>query len=158
MDDSFLNSTIIALKLPAEQTAASSLLFRSLAIHLRSHQYRAAEVKPGDRLGRYKISEHIGSGGFSTVYRARHIYLDDEVAVKTLRSETTLAAESFLREAQALTLLVYQNVVRVFDADILNDAPFIVMELIKGQNLNDVPHKYKRFSIERVMDLIEECS
>jgi eukaryotic-like serine/threonine-protein kinase len=60
--------------------------------------------------------------------------LDHQVAIKTLNSTTNLAAESFLREAQALALLDHPNVVRVFDADISSGVPFIVMELITGSD------------------------
>jgi serine/threonine protein kinase len=162
MDSSVLTRTIIAPELPRspagepEQANVASLPFRSLAIELRSHRYRADAVKPGDRLGRYEIAEHIGTGGFSSIHRARHIYLDHQVAIKTLNSTTNLAAESFLREAQALALLDHPNVVRVFDADISSGVPFIVMELITGSDLTDVLCKYKRLSVQITMDLMEE--
>ena len=150
------NKTIIASQLPLEQASLTGLPFRSLAIELRTYKYRAESVNPGDRIGKYELCKHIGAGGFSSVHQARHIYLNHQVAIKTLSNETTQGAELFLREAQALALLTHPNVVRVIDADMSNGIPFIAMELLNGENLRGVLGKFERFSIERTMDLMEE--
>lgn len=151
-----LNKTIIRSELPPEPVSVTGLPFRSFAIELRSHKFRVGSVSPGDRIGKYEVCEHIGSGGFSSIHRARHIYLNHQVAIKTLKTGTELGTELFLREAQALALMDHPNVVRVYDADIVNGVPFIAMELLIGMDLRSVLKKFERFSIGRTMDLMEE--
>ncbi|MCP4536197.1 MAG: protein kinase [Chloroflexi bacterium] len=92
---------------------------------------------------RYRIDAELGRGGIGVIYRAHDTLLDRDVAVKVL-SDTTLSAESctrLLREARAAAQLNHPNIVSVHDAgetEMLSDAgtaPFIVMELVKGESL-----------------------
>jgi tetratricopeptide (TPR) repeat protein len=90
---------------------------------------------------RYKLGEELGRGGMGTVYRAHDSVLDRDVAVKLL-SESGLGTEGrerMLREAQAIAKLNHPNIVQVHDAGQLDGTPFIVMELVEGQNLHDRP-------------------
>jgi serine/threonine-protein kinase len=86
------------------------------------------------RIGKYELLEKIGAGTFGEVYRARHVLLGSEVAVKLLlpkfsRDEEVL--ERFLREAKTMASLPdYRHVVRVFDLDEAKGRPFYAMEYI----------------------------
>jgi eukaryotic-like serine/threonine-protein kinase len=88
--------------------------------------------------GRYRIEAPLGDGGMGFVYRARHIGLDRPVALKVLRkqhNERWVSRKRFEREAHALGQLVHPNIVAVTDSGIDHDAPFLVMELLNGQDL-----------------------
>jgi tRNA A-37 threonylcarbamoyl transferase component Bud32 len=86
----------------------------------------------------YEIFEALGQGGMAVVHRARQKALDREVALKFIRADsipTRDMAERFRREALTMGKLSHPNLVRVFDAGLLNQRPFIAMELVRGPSL-----------------------
>jgi serine/threonine-protein kinase len=88
--------------------------------------------------GRYRIEAPLGAGGVGKVYRARHLALDREVALKVLRkqhNEHWGSRQRFEREARALGTLTHPHIVAVTDFGIEEDVPFLVMELLEGESL-----------------------
>ena len=78
---------------------------------------------------RYRLDAEIGKGGMGTVYRAHDTTLKRDVAVK-LMSGVGMGTEGrsrLLREAQLTAELSHSNIVMVFDAGEVDEAPFIVM-------------------------------
>ena len=101
------------------------------------------ELAPGTiLLGKYRIEELIGTGGMGNVVRASHLYLQQAVAIKILlpqmvESESTV--QRFLREAQAAVKLKSEHSARVMDVGTTPDgAPFMVMEYLDGNDLNQI--------------------
>ncbi|MGC8634834.1 MAG: protein kinase domain-containing protein [Candidatus Limnocylindrales bacterium] len=91
--------------------------------------------------GRYRLIELLGEGGMATIYRAHDTQLDRDVAVKLLlpqygRDPGFLAR--FRQEAQSVASLNHPNVVNVYDYGTDEAGPFIVMELVDGENLAEV--------------------
>ena len=87
--------------------------------------------------GRYELGEHLGSGGFGTVYRARDTLLQRDVAIKMSASATTPERrERFLREARATARLHHPNAVTIFDAGDDPAGLFLVLELVPGTSLS----------------------
>ena len=87
---------------------------------------------------RYRLDQPLATGGMGTVYRAFDQSLDRPVAVKVLRNSLTCDAtfvERFRREARAAGALSHAGVAKVFDYGERGGEPFIVMELVEGQNL-----------------------
>jgi tRNA A-37 threonylcarbamoyl transferase component Bud32 len=101
----------------------------------------AAPSPPGRLIGeRYRLGEVIGRGGMATVHRATDIRLDRQVAVKLLRPEVTAdkdLAQRFRREALAATVLRHPNIVACLDTGTDGDQPYLVMDLIDGEDLAD---------------------
>src|SRR3954449_8852840 len=108
---------------------------------------------PGDRIGvglpdigsvlggRYRLIELLGQGGMATIYRARDNQLDRDVAVKLLRPEYGRDPDfgtRFRQEARAAGSLNHPNIVAVYDYGQDEAGPFIVMELIDGEDLSSV--------------------
>jgi len=90
----------------------------------------------GARLGPYEIVSPLGAGGMGEVYRARDTRLERVVAVKVLpdgvaASPQTL--ERFQREARAASALNHPNICTIYDVGA--DPPFIAMELLEGETL-----------------------
>jgi eukaryotic-like serine/threonine-protein kinase len=88
--------------------------------------------------GRYRIEAQLGNGGVGRVYRARHLRLDRPVALKVLHkqhNERWVSRQRFEREARALGQLSHPHIVAVTDFGIEGDVPFLVMELLSGQDL-----------------------
>ena len=91
--------------------------------------------------GRYRLLELLGQGGMATIYRARDAQLDRDVAVKLLRPEFGQDPDFLARfrdEARAAASLSHPNVVGVFDFGEDASGPYIVMELVDGQDLASI--------------------
>ncbi len=89
---------------------------------------------------RYELEDRLGHGGMATVYRARDLKLDREVAIKLLADNLAGDEEirtRFSREARLAARLDHPNVVQVFDVGEDEDRPFIVMEHVEGGTLDD---------------------
>jgi hypothetical protein len=102
-----------------------------------------SSVKAGDVLaGKYRVERVLGSGGMGYVVAARHLQLDQLVAMKFLRGGATLnddteATGRFLREAKAVVRLRDEHVAKVFDVGTLESGePYIVMEYLDGCDLS----------------------
>ncbi|MGH3763145.1 protein kinase domain-containing protein [Actinophytocola sp.] len=100
--------------------------------------------------GRFELLDRLGSGGMGTVWRARDLGLDREVAIKEVRPadaalyehNPALAAqqrERVLRESRALARLQHPNVVSIYQILEVEGSPYpwIVMELVRGSSLQD---------------------
>lgn len=90
------------------------------------------------------IISEIGKGGFGVVYEAEHVVLQESRAIKKLdpifsdAADEEKALRRFAREAQVLSQLTHANIVKFFDAGIANEHPFLVMEHIDGDNLQQI--------------------
>jgi Tol biopolymer transport system component len=90
------------------------------------------------KVGEYEIIEVVGSGGMGTVLRAFDTKLSRVVAVKVIAPELAANAEAvkrFLREAQAAAAVVHDHVVTIHAVDESHQPPFLVMQFIDGQTL-----------------------
>ncbi len=104
--------------------------------------------------GRYEILALIGSGGMGTVYRARDLELDEEVALKVLRPElvaTPGILDRFRREAKLARRVTHRNVARVFDIGEHEGEKFLTMELVDGEPLSAAIARSGAFSLERAL-------
>jgi serine/threonine-protein kinase len=90
--------------------------------------------------GKFKVERVLGAGGMGVVVAARHLELDERVAVKFLLSEAALngeAAARFVREARAAVKIKSEHVARVIDVGRMDSgAPYMVMEYLEGCDLS----------------------
>jgi serine/threonine protein kinase len=106
---------------------------------------------------KYELKEKLGTGGFGSVYRARHVALDTFVAVKVLHShlldsETTRAR--FSREGITACRVRHPNAVVVLDAGTTEEgAPYLVMELLEGCSLLDELSRDKVLRVRRAAEI-----
>ena len=95
--------------------------------------------EPGETVaGRYRLDEVIGRGGMASVFRGWDLRLARPVAVKLLRPEILAdpdLALRFRREAHAATVLRHPNVVACLDTGRDGDRPYLVMDLVDGEDL-----------------------
>jgi eukaryotic-like serine/threonine-protein kinase len=102
-----------------------------------------AEVLPGRVLdGKYRLEHRIGEGGFGAVFRAKHLALGRDVAVKIFRpsrgNDSPQGLERFRREGATACRIEHPNVVQVLDSAISDEGiAYIVMELLEGRSLAD---------------------
>ncbi len=100
----------------------------------------SADIAPGTLLaGKYRVEKQLGRGGMGVVLSARHVQLDQRVAVKLMLPEALASTEAvarFLREARAAARITSDHVVRVFDVGTLETGePFMAMEYLEGTDL-----------------------
>jgi len=98
-------------------------------------------MESGQLLAHYKIIERIGKGGMGEVFRARDTKLDRDVALKILPPEFANDADRlarFKREAKVLASLHHPNIASIFGFEIDAKHPFLIMELIEGEDLSEV--------------------
>jgi hypothetical protein len=87
-------------------------------------------------LGRFRIEERIGSGGFGTVYRAWDERLQRPVAVKVINRDQ--GAPRVTREAQAVARLTHRNIATLYELATDGEHAFLVSELIEGETLRSL--------------------
>jgi serine/threonine-protein kinase len=113
--------------------------------------------------GRYRLMAHLATGGMGAVFRAEHVYMRKELALKVLRPELSSSAdiaERFRREAEIAASLEHENIVRVTDFGKSPDGYlFLAMELLEGEGLFD---RLRRIGIMPVQEalgfLIQICT
>ncbi|MEO8183764.1 MAG: serine/threonine-protein kinase [Deltaproteobacteria bacterium] len=116
------------------------------------------DVEVGQVLnGKYRIVRRIGAGGMAIVYEASHTGLGTPLAVKVLLSELARVptlADRFRREARVSATLKSPHVIQVTDVDQLADGrPYLVMELLSGESLEQRLLETKSLSRERAVDI-----
>jgi serine/threonine protein kinase len=109
-------------------------------------------VRTGDVVsGKFRIERVLGQGGMGVVVAARHLQLDETVALKFLRAHATSdpdALARFTREARAAAKLKSEHVARVLDAGVADDGtPYIVMEYLEGRTLGKVLEDQGRLDV-----------
>ncbi|HEX4352856.1 MAG TPA: serine/threonine-protein kinase, partial [Polyangiales bacterium] len=119
----------------------------------------APPVVIGDVIaGKYVVERVIGEGGMGVVLAARHLELDQRVAIKFLLpeiAETGMAAERFRREARAAARIRGQHVCRVLDVGTLETGiPFMVMEYLEGRDLASELEDRGRMPVEEAVGYV----
>jgi serine/threonine-protein kinase len=121
-----------------------------------------ADARTGTTVGKYKLREIIGRGGMGVVYRAEHVYIGKEVAVKILHDGYGGREESikrFLREARAASLINHPNIVDVTDFGKSNDGTvFFVMEYLQGEPLDGVLQRERRLDLLRAITILNQMA
>lgn len=115
----------------------------------------------GKRIREYEILDILGKGGMGTVYRARHVYLNKERAIKVIQSKQTSSnlADRFIREAQILGDLHHPNLVQLFEFGSLEENTFfMVLELIEGESVKTRIQRVGKLSLKRAIQITREAA
>src|SRR6266852_1873370 len=90
----------------------------------------------GQQLGNYRLVALLGRGGFAEVYLGQHLRLNQQAAIKILHAHLTeQETEHFHQEAQTISTLVHPSIIRVFDYDVQDGVPFLVMDYAPNGSL-----------------------
>jgi serine/threonine protein kinase len=114
--------------------------------------------------GRYRVLAELGRGNMGRVLKVAHVHTGETLAMKVLfvhRGSVAAIRERFGREARSLAQVRSEHVVRVVDADIapeLDSAPFIVTELLEGEDLARYLGRRGRLDASEVVHLLQQVA
>src|SRR4029077_1321311 len=118
-------------------------------------------ASPATTIGRYKVVRLIAHGGMGSLYLARDPAIDRPIAIKLLQEgfDDEAARERFAREARATGRLRHPNIVTVFDVGEHDKRPFIAMEYVPGETLEQLIRRRAPLSLpDRLVILEDLCS
>lgn len=107
--------------------------------------------------GKYRLLRPLASGGMGSVWLARHVDLDVDVAVKLIswvQSMKPAVVDRFKREARAAAQIRSPHVVQILDYGVHESAPYIAMELLSGEDLDTHLQRVKTVSPARAAEIL----
>jgi serine/threonine protein kinase len=131
-------------------------------------RHRTADLEPTEFGGRYTLLRRLAIGGMAEIYLARQAAMagfEKEVVIKRLRAELAddpRVVEMFLDEARIGAQLNHPNIVHVYDVDEHDGIPYIAMEYIIGEELNELCRRGislgKFLPLEHAVELIRQAA
>jgi len=109
------------------------------------------------KIGKYDVLEVLGQGGMGIVYKAVDSKIGRPVAIKMMTggyAENPDLLKRFYREAQASGMLQHRNIVTIYDLGDEGGNPYMVMEFIAGESLEDMIAKRKRMTMVEKLDVM----
>jgi serine/threonine protein kinase/tetratricopeptide (TPR) repeat protein len=147
----------------AQQSTDTNFLKTAAMDSLRQENSGRRDPMIGRRLGPYEVTDLLGVGGMGEVYRA--FRADDQykkqVAIKLVRAgqDSALVLSRFKNERQILASLDHPNIARLLDGGTTQEGvPYLVMELIEGQPIDDYCDAHKLDITARVQLFMKVCS
>ena len=114
----------------------------------------------GQQIGNYRIERELASGGFGTVYLAKHIHLQNRiVAIKLLHAHLASQKErdQFLKEAQLLEKLKHPHILPLLDVGLYNNVPYLVSEYApQGSLRNRLNRGPKPLSMQEMLSILSQ--
>ena len=109
---------------------------------------------------RYKILDHLGTGGMATVWLGYDTILDRQVAIKTFKIDANDedAVKRFNREAKAVTSLSHPNIVSIYDVENEGEFYYLILEYVEGMTLKDYMIKNPCIPIETIVHIAKQIA
>jgi serine/threonine-protein kinase len=113
----------------------------------------------GQQLGSYRLTQHLGQGGFAEVYLGEHVRLGMKAAVKVLH--TRLSGDeirAFQQEAQIIASLSHPHIIRVLDFDVQAGIPFLVLDFAPFGSLRQKHPRGSRLPFPLIVDYVTQIT
>ena len=107
-----------------------------------------------ERVGRYEVLDVLGSGGFGVVFRGHDTVLKRPVAIKTCNTRDQGLRQRFEHEAEISAALQHPNITTVYDYGTEDGKPYLVQELLSGQDLSDRIRKSKDLPVDERLTIL----
>ena len=113
----------------------------------------------GQQLGNYRLVSLLGQGGYAEVYLGQHVRLNQQAAIKVLHAHLTeQEAEHFQQEAQTIATLVHPGIVRVFDYDVQDGVPFLVIDYAPNGTLRRLYPKGSLVTLPIIISSVKQVA
>src|SRR6266496_551987 len=113
----------------------------------------------GQQFGNYRLVALLGQGGYAEVYLGQHVRLDLQAAIKVLHTHLTgHEAEHFQQEAQTIARLAHPSIVRVFDFDVQEGVPFLVMDYAPNGSLRQRYPKGSLVPLPQIVSSVKQVA
>ncbi|MDQ7781947.1 MAG: protein kinase [Desulfomonilaceae bacterium] len=134
---------------------------RNFLTQLVSERFARAVLTADRTIGKYVITEVIGRGGWSVVYKGEHTTLNMPVAIKMLKHHMAMDQDflvKFRNEAQTIAKLNHENIVKVYDIEQLFRTVFIIMEHLEGLSVEGMFANTPLLPADKVVEiLLQTC-
>ena len=117
------------------------------------------DQKVVQKIGKYEIVAELGQGGMGVVYKARDPFIGRLVALKTITPELVSDPEilkRFYREAQSAGTLQHPNIVTIYDLGEADGRPYIAMEFVEGESLQNIINRRARIPLAAKLKLVQQ--
>jgi serine/threonine protein kinase len=135
---------------------------RNFLTELLAERFSSQRSLAEKRIGKYAITDTIGDGPNSVVYKGIHAELGIPVAVKMIRHDLAMDSDflrGFQKEANGIASLNHKNIVKVYDIEERFRTLFIIMELLEGETMGSLIKRWKTIPIPQTTAcLIQICS
>jgi formylglycine-generating enzyme required for sulfatase activity/predicted Ser/Thr protein kinase len=114
-----------------------------------------------EKLGKYKIIEEVGRGGFAAVYKAVDTTLDRTVALKVLAPHLLwdpTFVQRFQREAKVAANLDHPHIVTIYEVSQIEGVYFIAMQFLEGRTVSQILEAEGPWAVSRVQGVIEQMA
>jgi len=107
---------------------------------------------------RYQIERELGQGGMATVYLARDLKHDREVALKVLRPElgAVLGPDRFLAEIKITARLDHPHILTLIDSGVFEGFLYYVLPFVRGESLRDLLNREKQLGLDDALAIIKQ--
>lgn len=134
---------------------------RSFLTEIVTDRFDSSTLTADRKIGKYVITDIIGHGGYSVVYKGIHEDLNMPVVIKMMKHNLAMDPDfryNFRNEAKLIAKFNHENIVRVYDIEKLYRTVFIIMEHLKGETLEEMLERLAIIPLPRVTDfLIQIC-
>jgi serine/threonine protein kinase len=134
---------------------------RCFLTELLAERFAGRKLIAERTIGKYIITDIIGHGGYSVVYKGVHSGLNRPVAIKMMRHNLAMDAEflsTFRKEAKIIANLNHENIIKVYDIEELFRTVFIIMELVEGETIKELIHREQKIPYPQIVHiLIQIC-
>jgi eukaryotic-like serine/threonine-protein kinase len=124
---------------------------------IMSDRFSSRKMTANRSIGKYTITDIVGRGGYSIVYRGAHMDLNRPAAIKMLKHDMALNADfikNFRTEAQIIASFNNENIVKVYDIEECYRTIFIIMEFLEGRTLKESIKKKGRIELKETISII----
>src|SRR5690242_2420271 len=113
----------------------------------------------GKRIGNYHLLGMLGKGGYGNVYLGEHIYHKTKAAIKLFhRHISDIDLEEILNEARTIARLEHPHIIRIFECNIDNENPFLVMSYAPHGSLRQHHPRGSRLSCAQVVSYVQQIA
>src|SRR5262245_9682122 len=112
-------------------------------------------------LAHYRVNRILGTGGMGVVFEAQDTQLHRPVALKVMRKELAaniVTRERFLQEARAAAALNSDYIVTVFQVGLANDVPFLSMQYLRGESVQDRLERKQRLPVGEALTITKQAA